>query len=280
MNPKVSIILPTWNGSKYIERAIDSVLGQTFFDYELVIINDGSTDNTEEIIKRYVSKDKRIIYLYQEHHNPGYTKRMGINYSKGELIAFLDDDDIWIDKNKLKEQVKFLDENPSYVLVGSNGVIIDENNKKVIDYDVPAKDEDIRESILLKNQFIQSSVLIRKDILDTADSFPEKRGKYAEDYRLWLSVGLLGKFANLERVMVSYTTRVGSVSYNNKKDIFKNNLKLIKKFENKYPNYYKALFFSKIKYYIYLIVIGLFGNSKIKDKILIFLYKKYRKLKM
>ncbi len=273
---RVSIIIPTYNDAIHIENAIKSIFNQSFKDFEVILIDDGSTDNTKDVLESYI-KSNSIIYLYQNNKRQSFAKNNGISIARGEYIAFLDSDDEWIDKDKLKIQVEFLDKNPEYILVGTNGIVIDENKNKIMDYTVPETDLLIRKSILLKNPFIQSSVVIRKDILNKAGLFLVTEHINAEDYNLWLRVGLLGKLYNLKNPMTMYMVREGNHSLNNKKNILKNNIPLIKEYKNKYPNYKKALIITYLKYVIYSLL-KLIKNKKIRDKIINFLYKKYRGL--
>ena len=164
-NIKLSVIIPTYNDSKHIKNSIDSVLGQSFKDLEIIIIDDGSTDNTKDILKTYIESNK-IIYLYQENKGQLHAKNNGILVAKGNYLAFLDSDDEWIDNDKLTKQVNFLDKNPEYVLIGTSGVVVDENKNKITNYNVPLDDLTIRSNILLKNPFIQSSVVIRNNIFN------------------------------------------------------------------------------------------------------------------
>ncbi|HKK53946.1 MAG TPA: glycosyltransferase family A protein [Patescibacteria group bacterium] len=102
-NPKISVIIPTYNRANFLPRAIKSVLNQTFKDFELIIVDDGSTDNTKEVINNYLKNDDRIKYIYQQNSGgPPKPKNTGIKIAKGEYIAFLDSDDEWF-KDKLKK---------------------------------------------------------------------------------------------------------------------------------------------------------------------------------
>ena len=275
---KVSIILPTYNGGKYVINAVESVLFQSFSDWELIIINDGSNDDTESLLEKYIKKEPRIIYLKNE-KKIGVQKTLnkGIKKSKGEYIARIDDDDEWINKDKLKEQIEFLEKNNDYVLVGTNGVVVDDRMNRIIDYNVPKTDFLIRKTILFKNSFISSSVLIRKSVLQRIGGYCEEEyAKNVEDYNLWLRLGTLGKFFNFDGVMTSYMMREGNISSNNKKDILKKNLHIIAIYKKEYPNYKKALFFSYFKFITYN-TIFLIKNKKLKNKVIKFLFKRYRK---
>ncbi len=106
--PKVSVIIPTYNRAHFLCEALDSALSQTFKDFEIIIVDDGSTDNTKQVLEKYGS---RIYYIYQENKGRAEARNTGIRRAKGEHIAFLDDDDIWL-PNKLEKQVFFLDARP------------------------------------------------------------------------------------------------------------------------------------------------------------------------
>src|SRR3990167_10841421 len=162
MNKLVSIIMPAYNGAKWIEKAILSVLAQSFTDFEFIIINDDSSDNTEEIITAFTKYDKRIKYIKNE-RNLGVqkTRNIALDISLGEYIAEIDQDDEWIDKDKLKKQVEFLENNQGHVLVGTGVVVIDEGGSEIARYFMPETDLEIRKKILRANCFIHSSVLYK-----------------------------------------------------------------------------------------------------------------------
>jgi len=274
MDKIVSIILPTYNGGKYIKRAIESVMSQTFLEWELLIIDDGSTDNTKDIVNEYINKDKRIIYIKNE-NNLGIQKTLnkGMRESKGEYIARIDDDDQWIDKNKLKKQVEFLNDNNKCVLVGTGVIVVNEKDEELFRYLLPETDKEIRNKILSKNCFVHSSVLFRKDTALKLNGYSEMgEVRHIEDYDLWLKLGIEGEFANLPIYSVKFTQREGSISSVNKIEQFNKNIKLIKNYKNKYPNYLGAF----IRSYLRLVIYGFILKSPIKFSLnkLIKFYKK------
>ncbi|RLB05643.1 MAG: glycosyltransferase family 2 protein, partial [Deltaproteobacteria bacterium] len=110
--PRVSVIIPTYNRRTLLLEAVESVLAQTYSDFELIVVDDGSTDGTEEAIKRYGS---RLIYTYQPHQGVSAARNKGIEIARGELVAFLDSDDLWLPK-KLQIQVTFMDQHPEVQL--------------------------------------------------------------------------------------------------------------------------------------------------------------------
>lgn len=271
----VSIILPTYNGARYIKRAIDSVIAQTFSDWELLVIDDGSKDDTGNIVKEYTNKDSRIIYLKNE-INLGIQKTLnkGLKEAKGKYIARIDDDDEWIDKDKLKKQIEFLENNKDYVLIGTGVVVVGEEGIELMRYLLPETDIEIRNKILSKNCFVHSSVVFKKDTALTFGGYDEsKDSKHIEDYDLWLKLGTIGMFANLPICGLKFTQREGSISSIHKLEQFKKNINLIKKYKYKYSKYYRSIIFSYLRFKLYDIYLLLIPN-KIKTKILK-LYKVY-----
>ncbi len=128
--PKVSVIIPTYNRARYITRAIDSVLAQTYKDWELIIVDDGSTDNTRDVVEPYL-KDKRIRYVWQENRGVSAARNKGLDLAQGEYIAFLDSDDFYLPE-KLMHSIEILDKYSNVVLVSSNSYVV--SNAKLKEY--------------------------------------------------------------------------------------------------------------------------------------------------
>lgn len=271
---KISIILPTYNGEHYIKRAIGSVISQTFSKWELIIIDDGSVDDTKRIVKEYSNKEARIIYIKNE-TNLGIQKTLnrGLKEAKGDYIARIDDDDEWIDKEKLQKQFEFLENNNSYVLVGTGAIVVNETEKELFKYLLPETDQEIRNKLLMKNCFIHSSVLLRKNSVLNFSGYDESiESKHLEDYDLWLKLGTIGKLANLHMYGIKFTMRDDSISSNNKLEQFRKDLILIKKYKNKYPKYFESIIFGYSRLFFYKIF-DLFPYL-LKNRILK-LYKEY-----
>jgi glycosyltransferase involved in cell wall biosynthesis len=265
MEKLVSIILPTYNGAQRIERAIQSVFDQSFTLWELLVINDGSTDATREIVEGFVNKDPRIRYLKNE-KNLGVQQSLnkGIALSAGEYIARIDDDDAWIDKNKLKRQVAFLEDNADHVLVGTGVVVVDAEGKELFNYLLPTTDEAIRENMLSKNCFAHSSVLFRRIAVMHAGGYSEaKEALHIEDYDLWLKLGLSGKLANLPVYGIKWALRRNSLSSHHKIEQFRKSISLIRKYKAIYPNY----FFAMVKSYLRVVLYSLILRSPFKNSL-------------
>lgn len=272
MTTKVSIILPTYNGSKTIEKSIRSVIAQSFQDWELLIIDDGSTDNIKSILAPFTKEESRILYVRNE-FNQGIQKslNLGLNLAKGEYIARIDDDDEWINKDKLKKQVEFLDSNKDYVLIGTGAVAVLETGDAINGYWMPNSDEQIRSEILFKNCFIHSTVMFRKEVALELGGYDENEDfKHIEDYHLWLLMGLKGKMMNLYDLMINFRISSNSISNLNKKDQLLKNIALIKLFKGLYPNYRKAWIARKILVIFYKFF------TRLSDKIKISLISKYK----
>jgi len=272
--PKVSIVLPTHNGSRWIMKAIKSIQAQSFSDWELLVVDDGSIDETSTLVKEISSSDSRIMYIRNE-HNIGLQKSLnkGIELSKGEYVARIDDDDRWIDENKLMKQVEFLDKNKDYVLVGTGAIVVNQIGEFLFKYLLPQKDSEIRKSILSKNCFCHSSIVFRKKVVSLIGYYGEEENiKHIEDYDLWLRMGTIGKLHNLPLYAVEFMSREGSVTSNNRKDQFKKNINLIKKYKKNYPNYSQGLIWGYIRFFLYRLFKLLPVSIKVK---IISIYKRY-----
>ncbi len=170
--PLVSIAMPVYNAEKYIKQAIDSVLSQTYVHFELVIVNDGSSDRSKEIILSY--SDKRILYFENE-VNLGIAKTRNkcIQHAKGKFIAVLDNDDIAL-AFRLEKQVNFLESDSSYGICGSFYDIINDDGRILYKMKLPVTDREIKTYLLFENCFLNSSVMIQSSLL--------KERPYAESY--------------------------------------------------------------------------------------------------
>lgn len=207
--PKVSVIMPAYNAEKYIKEAIDSILNQTFKDFEFIIINDGSIDSTEDIIKSYT--DPRIKIINHDTNQGIYASRSdGLKMAQGEFIAILDSDDIAI-KNRLEEQLNFMENHPNIAVVGSWMEVINVDHREVHTLKHDCDPVIIKWTHILKNQILNSSSFFRKKTVDKIGYY-RKEYEYAEDYDLWSRISRRYKMANMPRVLVQYRIRGKSVT--------------------------------------------------------------------
>src|SRR4030043_1054439 len=167
--PKVSVIITTYNLAHYICETIDSVLAQTYTDYEILVIDDGSTDNTQEVLSKYNGK---IRYFYKENEGECATLNKGIELSRGKYIAFIDADDLWF-PDKLRLQVNFLEQNPDYGAVYSDTYLFDNkgNLPKTVLQTHKAYSGQILDKLCLKNFIQQLTMVVRKECFEKIGLF-------------------------------------------------------------------------------------------------------------
>ncbi len=205
---KVSVIMPVYNAAGYVKESIDSILAQTLVDFELILINDCSTDLSKEILESYT--DPRIKILHNE-RNMGivHTRNRGLEVANGEYIAILDSDDLAY-PTRLQLQTEFLDSHPDYGICGSDYDVIDSTGKKLIHISVPHSALDNNTILKFNINCIHSSMTIRSSIL--------KNHRYRvgfdiiEDYELAFAVSRKWKIGNLNRTVTSYRVHGNNIS--------------------------------------------------------------------
>jgi len=215
--PAISVLMSAYNAEKYISESIESILNQTFNDFEFIIINDGSTDNTEKIIKSY--NDKRIKYISQENIGVSKSLNRGLKIATGKYIAKLDADDVSYPE-RLEEQFKFMENNPTYVVCGCYADVIDESGNYIYVYNnIPSYDEDIRKTMNYKNCFIHSSTFYRREIALSIGGYYEPIRQYFEDYMFFYQILKEGKGYNIKKPLIKYRIAPDSITsrYKNKK---------------------------------------------------------------
>lgn len=234
MNIQVTIIIPTYNRAALLPKTINSVLNQTYNDFELLILDDASTDDTKEIIAPFL-KDKRIRFI-THHQNIGIAanRNYGITHARGAYIAMLDSDDVWLDQNKLAEQVKFLDKNPACAIIGTWMIQINEQDQILRKIKFVEEDNGIRRSLLYRNHIAQSSVLFRKDAALEAGGYDETLVTM-EDHDLWLKIGAKHKLAVLPIYALGYRVHQNKITKSRRQRVALDELAVIWRHGNKYP---------------------------------------------
>jgi glycosyltransferase involved in cell wall biosynthesis len=205
-HPRITVLMPVYNCELFIKEAVDSILNQTFDNFEFLIIDDASTDKTVDIINTYT--DTRI-QLIEKPVNSGITNSLnfGLKIAKGEYIARMDGDDISLSK-RFAKQVAFLDANPDVVLCGTNFSII--GREKVIN--LPKTNEDIKIALLKGNCIAHPSVMMRNSALEKFNVCYDSKTEPAEDYDLWVRLINKGKLVNLEEILLQYRVHTTQVS--------------------------------------------------------------------
>ena len=247
--PLVSIITPCYKGGKYLPFSIASVLQQDFKDFELLLIDDKSPDNTREIMQKEWEKsdfDPRI-HLLQNKKNLGIvgTRNKALQLAKGKYIYFLDQDDLWTANNKLSLQVSYLEQHPE--CVWSHIDLINANGEKIGQIRFATSDRGIRSKLLFWNQFCTCAVMIKSEVVKKAGLLDRRYDK-VDDYDLWLKAGKYWTFGNIDKVLVAYRKSWENTSSENRTYLHMKRLHLRlvwREFWN-YPQASFALLFSLI----------------------------------
>jgi glycosyltransferase involved in cell wall biosynthesis len=234
MNPIVTVIIPTYNRADLLPQAVKSVLSQTFTDFELLILDDSSTDNTHEVIKPFLN-DSRVRYIYDP-ENKGITanRNYGLGVSKGIYIAMLDSDDVWINDSKLQRQVEILDAHPEVGVVGTFSKKINAQGEVIGEITAKLAHSSIRRNMMFRNQLTQSSVLIRKEALDNVGWYDENIPIW-EDYELWLRIGLNYQLRNIPEFFTGYRVHEGNISNLSKEKSISAYTTIYQLYKKKYP---------------------------------------------
>lgn len=222
--PLITIFMAVYNGHKYIADAIKSVLNQSFDNFELLIINDGSTDNSVQIINQFTDERIRLIH-HEQNKGLFHTRNRGINESRGIYFATLDCDDI-ATTNRLKWQVDFFKRHPDYAVCGGQGKIINEDSKVIGAIQAPyGSPEFIRALSLFYNPFINSATMIRKSVLEEFSFNPDYEA--AEDYDLFQRIMDKYQTANLKKNLVYYRMHTDNISEKKQSHLIDGGYKII-----------------------------------------------------
>lgn len=225
--PKVSVIITTFNRANYIRQAIESVFNQSYQDFEIIVIDDGSTDNTREILKKYNNK---IRYLFQENRGLAYSRKLGASLSKGNYIAFLDSDDVWLPE-KLKIQVDTLDKDPELALVCSESYVINDSGEIVGHLKRTSRDKESYINLFERDFILTLTVIVRRQCYNDIGGFDETL-LGVDDYDCWLRLASKYKFKYLDFPLSKYRIHEHNMS-KNLEIMLKEEIKIFKKGEIK-----------------------------------------------
>src|ERR1700677_555676 len=212
LNPKITVLMPVFNGETHVEKSIDSVLAQTFTEFEFIIVNDGSKDKTPEILDQYARQDERIK-VYSNQKNKGIVDSLNLGLEKAETgyIARMDADDI-CRLSRLDKQYNYLENHRDCILVGTQANLIDAEGNIKGETSLPALDTDIRRELFYgRNVIFHSTVMFKNDF-----KFLYRNYAYpAEDYDLWLRLLNKGKAHILNECLMDYRLNPGGISFLN-----------------------------------------------------------------
>lgn len=210
--PCVSVLTAVHNGERHLRVALDGILAQTFGDFELIVVDDGSTDATASILCQYAEDDERVLMLRNE-RNIGLTRSLnrGLAWARGEFVARHDSDDL-SEPVRFERQARFLREHPDVGLCGSAYYVIDGDGTRVDLHRQPADDTAIRWQMLFRNAFCHTSVMLRRQLVLDATGGYDESCRYSQDYELWARLLRVTRAANIDEPLVSYRVHEASIS--------------------------------------------------------------------
>jgi glycosyltransferase involved in cell wall biosynthesis len=273
--PLVSIITPVYNNEEYIREALESIIIQNFKDFEAIIIDDYSSDNSYSIITEYKDRDNRFkIFKNPRRTGAGDTRNFGLNNATGKYIAVFDSDDIMFPQ-RLSKQLNFMekDDNIMIGVCGSNVELIDNSGKVLGIKKFPEGHDACIKSLFYRSPFCHSSTIIRKQLFQDYGYYISD---VAHDYDLWFRLHDKTHFHNLQDILVKYRLHNKNISVDKIEKQYYTISKARKKLDT---SNYKVPFFSKIYFIIGGIIIKFIPNDKIfsiYNKVLTYLQKARR----
>ena len=221
----VSVVMPAYNAETHIEEAINSILRQTYKDFEFIIINDASTDSTLDIIKKFSKKDKRIQIISNKRNlNIGKSLNLGVAKSQGKYIARMDADDISF-PNRLAQQVQLLNNNPKVAVTGGDIVLIKEDGTILHTRKYESNSERMKKNIFRFSPFAHPTTMYRKNIFDEFNGYDPAKSP-SEDIDLWIKIGSKYDFGSVTSPTLYYRTYVKSSSNKKLRQVELNTIKM------------------------------------------------------
>ncbi|MGZ3752581.1 MAG: glycosyltransferase [Mucilaginibacter sp.] len=211
--PQITVLMPAYNAGKYIREAITSVLQQSFRDFELLVVNDGSTDDTLSIALSF--HDARVVVINKEHAGIASALNTGLKLASAPYVARFDADDVCL-PTRLETQLNFLHDHPEYVLVGSDAEYILENGDFLFNFKCIAhSDEEVKNKLYVYCPFIHSSVMYRRDDVIKAGGYNIHAHNF-EDYLLWTKLAKMGRMQNLREPLIKVRLNAASATIDEK----------------------------------------------------------------
>jgi glycosyltransferase involved in cell wall biosynthesis len=209
MSPAVSVVIATYNYGRYLGGALASALGQTFADLEVIVVDDGSTDDTPAVVESFRA-DGRVRYYRVNHLGQSAAKNVGVRLAQAPLVAFLDADDLWLPR-KLERQIARFQADPALGVVFTRSLLIDPEGRELEKAQPALPRGDVLDAMFRDNFVCFSSALVRTDVLHRAGLFDEELA-LAVDYDLWLRVAMHYRFDYVDAALVKYRTGHASLS--------------------------------------------------------------------
>lgn len=208
--PQLSVLMPVYNAGKYLIEAIESIIDQTFYDFEFLIIDDGSTDNSLSIISDYKSKDSRIIFISRENLGVTTTLNQLLGLARGKWVARMDADDI-SHPLRFERQIEYLEKNPKVGVLGTWVEFFGDSNKSKV-WKTPHKHQDCVRRMIFSSPLAHPSVMFRGDLIKVGLIKYEETSMHAEDLSLWMQLYNCTQICNLEEVLLKYRIHSKSIT--------------------------------------------------------------------
>ena len=231
-DPLVSIITPTYNRADFIEQAVNSVLAQTYTCFELLIVDDGSTDNSRDLIEPALA-DARVRYFHQENQGQSVARNLALSEAKGSFICFLDSDNYW-PEDKLAHQVELFRQYPDYDVIYGDVVVIDENDREVSRKNMKRYSGHIAKYMIRDNCVSMNTAMARRRCFDELGGMSGTR-RVADDYELWLRFSARFRFLYVPEFFAYYRVMDDQIS-SDKTRRFDSNWQIISDFRRKFPD--------------------------------------------
>ncbi|MBU2955617.1 glycosyltransferase [Marinobacter sp. F3R08] len=230
--PLISIITPTYNRADFIAEAVQSVLDQTYQNFEHLIVDDGSNDNTREVLSPFL-EDDRFKYFYQENQGQSVARNLALKHARGDFICFLDSDNAWLPIH-LESLLAAFQETPDVDIVYGDGITIDEKGNELRRKNIKRHSGYIAFQMLKDNCVGMNMTMARRRCFDEMGGMSGKR-KVADDYDLWLKFSSRYQFRYVPRYLAYYRVMADQIS-SNKEARFETNESIIKDFRKSYPD--------------------------------------------
>lgn len=209
-NPLISVVMSVYNGEKYLAEAIESILNQTYKNFEFIIVNDGSKDNSVEIIKNYMKQDNRIVLIDRENKGLPYSLNEGISIAKGEYIARMDADDISL-PTRFEKQIKYFEDNIEIGICGTFAETFGTNTKSIL-LKQPLKHDEMKICLLFSVCFAHPTVMMKKEVLEKNKLKYNNNYPNAQDYELWSKISNTTKMGNISEILLRYRISKNSIT--------------------------------------------------------------------
>lgn len=210
--PAVTVLMACFNAARWLDESISSVLNQTFGDFEFIIVDDGSLDNTLDLIKRYAASDQRIVVVSKPNSGPGDSRNIGIQMARGEWIAVIDADDV-CEPTRLEKQICHASKNSALVFIGTGLTIIDDAGNKLNVHSYPASHTGLVQHLRTARKFPpHSSAFYRTQVVRALGGFRLSIHR-AEDWDLWLRLSEVGELSCLSEPLVQIRKHLGQISH-------------------------------------------------------------------